>query len=96
MSVALPCREREGGLTTGPKHPFMHQTNIKVVMPFVGVGRVLWGVGEARSGSRGSAAEPEKPRCYQCDRYYIVVETRCIGQRRKGKERKVMSHTRMR
>ena len=47
----------------------------------------MWGVGEARSGSRGSAAEPEKPHCYQCDRCYIVVETRCIGQkRRKGTE----------
>ena len=74
MSVALQCREREGGLTDEPKHPFMHQKTSKVAMPFVGVGRVLWGVGEARSGSRGSAAEPEKPRCYQCDRYYIVVE----------------------
>ena len=59
MSVALQCREREGGLTDGPKHPFMHQKTSKVVMPFVGVGRVLWGVGEARSGSRGSAAEPD-------------------------------------
>ena len=51
------------------------------------------------TASRGSAAEPEKPHCYQCDRCYIVVETRCIGQKRrkgKGKERKVMSHKRMR
>ena len=56
----------------------------------------MWGVGEARSGSRGSAAEPEKPRCYQCDRHYVVVETRCVGQRRKRKERKVMSHKRTR
>ena len=99
MSVALQCREREGGLTDEPKHPFMHQKASKVAMPFVGVGRVLWGVGEARSGSRGSAAEPEKPRCYQCDRCHVVVENQvCWSEGKKGKDRngKAMSHRRMR
>ena len=77
MSVALQCRELEGGLADGPnlkKTSFHASKTSKVEMPFVGVERVLWGVGEARSGSRGSAAEPEKPRCYQCDRHYTVVE----------------------
>ena len=74
MSVALQCREREGGLTDEPKHPFMHQKHPKLQWLLWGL-EGCWGVGGgARSGSRGSAAEPEKPRCYQCDRCYIVVE----------------------